>query len=102
MPWRAATCAISCAITPAISASESAFSSTPVFTKKNPPGSANALISSASITLIVNGTLASEFRTRFWPTRLTYSAITGSSTILAWRSTSCAICLPSAISFSIE
>jgi hypothetical protein len=63
----------------------SAFISTPVFTKKNPPGSANALISSASPTLMVNGTLASEFRTRFCPTRLTYSAITGSSTILAWR-----------------
>ena len=46
--------------------------------------------------------LASELRTRFWPTRFTYSAMTGSSMILAWRSTSCASSLPSAISFSIE
>ncbi len=48
VPWRAATCPISCAITPAISASLSAFSRIPVFTKKKPPGSAKALISSES------------------------------------------------------
>jgi hypothetical protein len=43
-----------------------------------------------------------ELRTMFWPTRFTYSAMIGSSTILAWRSTSVANCLPSAISFSSE
>src|ERR1035441_8774328 len=32
-----------------------------------------ALISSESITLMVNGTLQSEFFTMFWPTRFTYS-----------------------------
>ena len=47
---------------------------------EEPPGRAKALISSDSTTLIVKGTFASEFRTRFWPTRLTYSLIVGSST----------------------
>src|ERR1017187_9364161 len=35
-----------------------------------------ALISSESITLMVNGTLQSEFFTMFWPTRFTYSTTT--------------------------
>src|ERR1700731_5366330 len=34
------------------------------------------------MTLIVNGTCASELRTRFWPIRLTYSVTTGSFTSL--------------------
>src|ERR1039457_3992935 len=80
-------------MTPASSDSESALSMRPELTKKNPPGSAKALTSSESSTLMVKGTLASEFRTRFCPTRLTYSAMMGSSIILAWRSTSCANCL---------
>ena len=67
MPCRAATCAISCAITPASSASVSAFRIRPEFTKKKPPGRAKAFTSSESSTLIVKGTLASELRTRFWP-----------------------------------
>ena len=54
-----------------------------MLTKKNPPGRAKALISSESSTLMVNGTLASELRTRFCPMRFTYSAMIGSSTILA-------------------
>src|SRR5215472_6337106 len=54
------------------------------------------------MTLIVKGTLASELRTRFCPTRLTYSVTTGSSISLEERSTSCARPLPRAISFSIE
>src|ERR1035441_9861536 len=86
VPWRAATCAISCDMTPASSASVSAFRISPEFTKKKPPGKANAFTSSESSTLMVKGTLASEFRTRFCPTRLTYSATIGSSTILACRS----------------
>ncbi len=49
----------------------------PVLTKKKPPGSAKALISSESMTLMINGTLASEFRTRFWPIRFTYSVTIG-------------------------
>ena len=41
-----------------------------------------ALISSESMTLMVNGTLQSEFLTMFWPTRFTYSVITGS--VMKW------------------
>src|ERR1017187_6927520 len=73
-------------MTPASSASLSAFRISPEFTKKNPPGRANALTSADWTTLMVNGTLASEFRTRFCPSRLTYSATMGSSTILDCRS----------------
>lgn len=38
--------------------------------------------------VLVKGTLASEFRTRFCPTRFTYSEMIGSLMTLAWRSTS--------------
>src|ERR1035438_8709016 len=40
-------------------------------------------MSSESTTLMVNGTLASELRTRFWPMRFTYSTMTGSWIIRA-------------------
>src|SRR6266852_5445230 len=49
-----------------------------------------ALITSESITLMVKGTCASELRTRFWPTRFTYSVITGSFTSFTCASTCCA------------
>src|SRR5260370_747233 len=55
-----------------------------------------------AIRVIVNGTRVSELRTRFCPARFTYSVTTGSSISLDERSTSCANCLPSAISFSNE
>jgi len=61
-----------------------------------------AFTTSVSSTLMVKGTLASELRTIFWPTRLMYSATIGSSTTLACFSTSAANCLPMAISFSSE
>src|SRR3984957_759598 len=61
-----------------------------------------ALISSESITLMVKGTLESEFLTMFWPTRLTYSTITGSVTMWADFSTSMEYCLPVRISQSVE
>src|SRR5271165_1342395 len=51
---------------------------------------------------MVNGTLASEFRTRFCPIRLTYSLITGSCTKRAVCSTIMAYCLPILISVSVE
>src|SRR5215472_2011541 len=54
------------------------------------------------MTLMVKGTWASELRTRFCPTRFTYSVTTGSSIILELRSTSWAIPFPRAISFSME
>jgi hypothetical protein len=38
----------------------------------------------------------------FWPTRLTYSVMTGSSTSLAWRSISAESWRPIAISFSVD
>src|ERR1019366_4243660 len=57
-----------------------------------------ALISSESITLMVNGTLQSEFFTMFWPTRFTYSTTTGSVTRCADFSISIAYCLPMPIS----
>ena len=99
---RAATCAISCAIAAASSSSSSAILISAVYTKTYPPGSANAFGELPSITWNVNGTLASELRTRFCPIRLMYSEISGSSTTLACRRTSSASCLPSAISFSSE
>src|SRR5208283_1305751 len=61
-----------------------------------------ALISSESITLIVNGTLQSEFFTIFWPTRFTYSTITGSVIKRVLFSISSAYCLPILISPSVE
>src|SRR5437870_10497766 len=51
---------------------------------------------------MVKGTRASELRTRFWPTRLTYSVTTGSSIIFEERSTSWARDLPREISRSSE
>src|SRR5690349_24824680 len=59
-------------------------------------------MSSVSITLIVKGTLASELRTRFWPTRFTYSVMTGSLIILAPCSTCCEYCRPIATCLSSE
>src|ERR1700756_3351316 len=61
-----------------------------------------ALTTSESITLMVNGTCASELRTRFWPIRFTYSVTTGSRTSFEVASTSCAYCLPMRISVSSE
>src|SRR5664279_1374718 len=61
-----------------------------------------ALISSESITLIVNGTLQSEFLTRFWPMRFTYSVTTGSVMNLVLFSISEAYDLPILISVSVE
>src|SRR5882762_552599 len=54
------------------------------------------------MTLMVKGTRASELRTRFWPTRLTYSVTMGSSMSFEERSTSWASCLPRPISRSRE
>src|ERR1700738_1580273 len=61
-----------------------------------------ALISSESMTLMVKGTLQSEFLTMFWPTRLTYSTMTGSVTRWADFSISMAYCLPLPISQLME
>src|SRR5215469_13240859 len=61
-----------------------------------------ALTSSESMTLIVNGTLQSEFLTMFCPTRLTYSVITGSVMNLVLFSISVAYPLPILISESVE
>src|SRR5690348_10761759 len=51
---------------------------------------------------MVKGTLASELRTRFCPTRFTYSLTTGSLTIFTLDSIMAAYCLPMATSFSME
>src|SRR5579862_9020535 len=61
-----------------------------------------ALISSESMTLIVNGTLQSEFFTMFWPMRFTYSSTTGSVINFVLFSISSAYCLPILISLSVE
>src|SRR5271156_4827676 len=61
-----------------------------------------ALISSESITLMVKGTLQSEFLTMFWPTRLMYSLMTGSVTRCADFSISIEYCLPVEISQLVE
>src|SRR5580698_9084226 len=61
-----------------------------------------ALTSSESITLIVNGTCASELRTRFCPIRFTYSFTTGSCTSFTLCSTCIEYCLPILISVSSE
>src|SRR5450631_4242257 len=60
-----------------------------------------ALTTSESITLMVKGTCASEFRTRFWPRRFTYSVTTGSLNILDCDSTCMEKDLPMAICFSM-
>src|SRR5581483_940351 len=52
------------------------------------------------MTLMVKGTCESELRTRFCPTRFTYSVITGSCTSLTVDSTCWAYDLPIAICFS--
>src|SRR5271169_5405760 len=67
-----------------------------------PPGSAMALTSSESITLMVKGTLASEFFTRFCAIRFTYSTTTGSFTNLTLFSSCMAYDLPMRISVSVE
>ena len=64
VPWRAATWAISCAITPASSASALGLQHQAGVDEEEPPAEANALTSSESSTLIVKGTLASEFRAK--------------------------------------
>src|ERR1700690_2140648 len=51
---------------------------------------------------MVNGTFASELRTRFWPSRLMYSVTTGSCTILALCSTCCEYARPMATCLSSE
>src|ERR1700761_387094 len=61
-----------------------------------------ALISSESMTLMVKGTLQSEFLTMFWPMRLTYSVMTGSLTMWADFSISMEYCLPMPISPLME
>src|SRR5580692_9984988 len=61
-----------------------------------------ALITSESMILIVNGTLQSEFFTIFWPTRFTYSTITGSVINLVLFSISEAYILPIFISVTTE
>src|SRR5512146_535244 len=57
---------------------------------------------SSSTTLIVKGTRASEFRTRFCPMRLTYSLITGSWFSFTLASICWAYSLPMRISLSSE
>src|SRR4051794_2000298 len=54
------------------------------------------------MTLMVNGTFASELRTRFCPTRLTYSVTIGSLISLALCSTCCEYCWPMPTCFSSE
>src|SRR5580700_9158271 len=54
------------------------------------------------MTLMVKGTLQSEFLTMFWPTRLTYSTTTGSVTRWADFSISIEYCLPALISQLVE
>src|SRR4051794_11962701 len=61
-----------------------------------------ALISSESMTLMVNGTLQSEFFTMFWPMRFTYSVTVGSVMNLVLFSISEAKLLPILISVSVE
>src|SRR5271155_3480632 len=61
-----------------------------------------ALISSESMTLMVKGTLQSEFLTMFWPMRLMYSLMTGSVTMWADFSISMEYCLPVEISQLVE
>src|SRR5579863_4433650 len=61
-----------------------------------------ALISSESMTLMVNGTLQSEFLTMFWPMRFTYSVMTGSVMNLVLFSISIEYILPILISVSVE
>src|SRR5215469_12606960 len=51
---------------------------------------------------MVKGTFASELRTRFWPTRFTYSVMTGSLTIFAPCSTCCEYARPIATCLSSE
>src|SRR5437667_4994056 len=52
------------------------------------------------MTLIVNGTWESEFRTRFCPKRFIYSDTTGSVIIFDCVSTCWETCFPNAICFS--
>src|SRR5580704_12818102 len=61
-----------------------------------------ALISSESMTLMVNGTLQSEFFTMFCPMRFTYSVTTGSVMNLVLFSISDAYPFPILISVSVE
>src|SRR5208283_4912535 len=61
-----------------------------------------AFTTSESMTLMVNGTCASELRTRFWPMRFTYSFTTGSWTSFTLFSTCIEYCLPILISVSSE
>src|ERR1700733_11853605 len=89
-------------MTPAISASSSAVRIRPLFTYMKPPGNALSLTSSESIALIVKGTLASEFLTRFCAIRFTYSTTTGSLTNLTLFSSCMAYDLPMRISVSVE
>src|SRR5215813_4749352 len=51
---------------------------------------------------MVNGTFESEFRTRFWPMRFTYSVTTESWTSFTPCSTCCEYCCPMATCFSSE
>src|ERR1035438_4313284 len=59
-----------------------------------------ALTTSESMTLMVNGTCASELRTRFCPIRFTYSVTTGSLTSLICDSICWAYCRPRATCLS--
>src|SRR5271157_2022768 len=61
-----------------------------------------ALISSESMTLMVNGTLQSEFLTMFCPMRFTYSVTTGSVMNLVLFSICAAYILPILVSESVE
>ena len=54
------------------------------------------------MTLMVNGTLQSEFLTMFWPMRFTYSVTTGSVMNLVLFSICRAYVLPIFISVSVE
>src|SRR5580704_4924926 len=67
-----------------------------------PPGKAMAFTSSESMTLMVNGTLASEFLTRICAIRFTYSTTTGSLKNLSLFSSCMAYDLPIRISVSVE
>src|SRR5256885_4977429 len=49
---------------------------------------------------MVKGTLESELRTKFWPSRFTYSPMRGSLTSLLEESTICEYCLPIATCLS--
>src|SRR5688572_23340432 len=80
--WRCVTCAISCASTPASSASLRVAVTRPAFTPMNPPGRAKALIAESRTAKNVKRCAPScAWLDRRMPSACRYSLISGSSTI---------------------